>query len=72
MRRARTFNGYVELGVAVWWAAMFRISRAQNRADYFSDYRALSTRRHFVMRFMAEVSAGRLVMPDACVGGNDR
>lgn len=72
MRRAGTFNGYVELGVAIWWAAMFRIPRVQNERDYFSDYRAESTRRHFVMRFMAEVRAGHLVMPDACVGGHDR
>lgn len=72
MMRAGTFNGYVELGVAMWWAAMFRIARAENLGDYSSEYRSESTRRHFVMRFMAEVRKGHLVIPDACVGGHDR
>lgn len=72
MRSARTFNGYVELGVAVWWAAMFKISRAEQRGDYSSEYRSESTRRDFVIRFMSEVREGHLVMPDACVGGHDR
>lgn len=72
MRSAGTFNGYVELGVAVWWAAMFKISRIEQRGDYSSDYRTESTRRAFRRAFMAEVRACHLVMPDACVGGNDR
>lgn len=72
MRKAGTFNGYVELGVAVWWAAMFKISRAEQRGDYSSEYRSETTRRHFVICFMAEMRACHLVMPDACVGGHDR
>ena len=56
-------KGYINLGVAIWWTAQFRLWRKFAMNDDAPEYRSESTRRRFMSAFRKEAARARLAVP---------